>query len=125
VAAAAFEVKDAQRGHPLALASPVSPVTHWSNQTNPIRRDPRSIRLVGDVLTAITATYWDDVDTAWQRAVTAGAAVVYPLADQFYGERAGRLRDPFGQQWMLSRRIETVPAEEMTRRAAAFFHQSG
>jgi hypothetical protein len=36
-------------------------------------------------------------------------------------ERAGRLRDPFGQQWMLSGRIESVPAEEMARRAAAFF----
>lgn len=48
-----------------------------------------------------------DVDAAWQGAVVVGAAVVYPLADQFYGERAGRLRDP--QQLMLSQRIETVP----------------
>jgi hypothetical protein len=39
-------------------------------------------------------------------------------------ERAGRLRDPFGQQWMLSGRIESVPAEEMARRTAAFFDQS-
>ncbi len=46
--------------------------------------------------------------------------MVYPLADQFYGERGGRLRDPFGQQWMLSRRIEHVSHEEMNRRAASF-----
>jgi PhnB protein len=85
----------------------------------------KSPQSVGDVVTAIMATYWDDVDAAWQRAVMAGAEVVYPLADQFYGERAGRLRDPFGQQWMLSQRIENVPAEEMARRAAAFFNQSG
>jgi PhnB protein len=75
-------------------------------------------------VTAIMATYWDDVDAAWQRALTAGTAAVYPLVDQFYGERAGRLRDPFGQQWMLSQRIESVSAEEMARRAAAFFDQS-
>ena len=57
-------------------------------------------------VTAIMATYWEDVDGAWERAIGAGAEVLYPLADQFYGERSGRLRDPFGQQWMLSRRID-------------------
>ena len=46
--------------------------------------------------------YWEDVDAAWQRAVEAGAEEIYPLEDQFYGERGGRQRDPFGQQWMLS-----------------------
>jgi PhnB protein len=76
---------------------------------------------VGEVVTAIMATYWDDVDAAWARAVAAGAEVVYPLEDQFYGERGGRLRDPFGQQWMLSQRIEDVSPEEMRRRAASFF----
>ncbi len=72
-------------------------------------------------VSAIMATYWRDVDAAWQRALTAGAEVLYPLADQFYGERGGRLRDPFGQQWMLSQRIELVSPEEMERRAARFF----
>ena len=60
---------------------------------------------------------------AWQRAVSAGAEVIYPLEDQFYGERGGRLRDPFGQQWMMSQHIEDVSAEEMARRAATFFGQ--
>jgi PhnB protein len=46
---------------------------------------------------------------------------VYPLADHFYGERGGRLRDPFGQQWMLSQRIENLSTEEMNRRSAEFF----
>lgn len=73
-------------------------------------------------VTAIMATYWSDVDSAWERAVAAGAELVYPLADQFYGERGGRLRDPFGQQWMLSQRIEEVSPEEMRRRAASFFN---
>jgi uncharacterized glyoxalase superfamily protein PhnB len=67
------------------------------------------------------ATYWEDVDAAWKRAVDAGAEVVYPLADHFYGERGGRLSDPFGQQWMLSQRIEEVSPEELHRRAASLF----
>lgn len=65
----------------------------------------KSPQSLGGLVTAIMATYWSDVDAAWQRALAAGSEVVYPLADQFYGERAGRLRDPFGQQWMLSQRI--------------------
>ena len=78
----------------------------------------------GGVVTAIMATYWEDVDAAWQRATVAGAEVVYPLEDQFYGERGGRLRDPFGQQWMMSQRIERLSHDEMSRRAANFFTSS-
>jgi PhnB protein len=72
----------------------------------------------------IMATYWEDVDTAWERAVGAGAEIIYPLADHFYGERGGRLRDPLGQQWMLSQRTEQLSQEEMKRRAADFFGSS-
>jgi PhnB protein len=74
---------------------------------------------LGGKVTCVMVLYWEDVDAAWERAVSAGAEVIYPLADQFYGERGGRLRDPFGQQWMMSQRIEDVTAEEMARRAAA------
>jgi PhnB protein len=73
------------------------------------------------VVTAIMALYWENVDAAWERAVAAGAEVIYPLDDQFYGERGGRLRDPFGQQWMMSQHIEDVSHEEMNRRAADLF----
>jgi PhnB protein len=76
---------------------------------------------LGGRVTCVMATYWEDVDAAWQRAVSSGAEVIYPLADQFYGERGGRIRDPFGQQWMMSQHIEDVPPDEMARRAAAFF----
>jgi PhnB protein len=66
----------------------------------------------GDDFKALLCTYWPDVDAACERAVRAGAEVIYPLADQFYGERAGRVGDPFGNQWMLCARIATVtPAE--------------
>jgi uncharacterized glyoxalase superfamily protein PhnB len=76
---------------------------------------------LGGIVTAIMATYWENVDAVWERALGAGAEVVYPLADQFYGERGGRLRDPFGHQWMLSQRTESLTHEEMERRAASFF----
>jgi PhnB protein len=81
----------------------------------------RSPESLGGVVSAIMATYWEDVDAVWERAIAAGAEVVYPLEDQFYGDRGGRLRDPFGQQWMISQRIEEVSREEMDRRAARFF----
>jgi PhnB protein len=81
----------------------------------------RSPTSLGGMVTAVMATYWNDVDAAWKRATEAGAEVVYPLADQFYGERGGRVRDPFGQQWMLSQHIEDVSHQEMNRRAAEIF----
>ncbi|MGH2443409.1 MAG: VOC family protein [Chloroflexota bacterium] len=76
------------------------------------------------LVTAVMATYWADVDAAWDRAVSAGAEVIFPLANQFYGERGGRLRDPFGQQWMMSQVIEHVPPEEMRLRETKFFDSS-
>ncbi len=79
----------------------------------------RSPKSLGPAVSTIMATYWEDVDAVWEQAIAAGAEVLYPLADQFYGERGGRLRDPFGHQWMLSQRIESVSREEMRRRAAA------
>ena len=79
-------------------------------------------RLDGAV-TCVMCLYWPDVEAAWARAVAAGAEVIYPLEDQFYGERGGRLRDPFGQQWMMSQHVEDVTPDEMARRAAAFFSE--
>ena len=81
----------------------------------------RSPERLGGMVSCVMSLYWENVDAAWERAVGAGAEVMYPLEDQFYGERGGRLRDPFGQQWMMSQHIEDVSAEEMARRAAALF----
>jgi uncharacterized glyoxalase superfamily protein PhnB len=72
----------------------------------------------GEGYNALLCTYWPDVDAAWDRALTAGAQVKYPLADQFYGERAGRVSDPFGQEWMLSARLEQLSAAEIAARAS-------
>lgn len=57
-----------------------------------------------------------DVEAAFARAVDAGATVVIPLNTQFYGHRDGRLRDPFGHEWLLSQKVEEVTPEEMQRR---------
>jgi PhnB protein len=77
-------------------------------------RAPQSL---DGAVSAIMVAYWEDVDAAWQRALAAGAEVIYPLADQFYGERGGRLRDPFGHQWMMSQRTEWLSPAEIQRRA--------
>jgi PhnB protein len=105
----------------LRIGDSIVMVTEESNDRAAPARSPQSL---GGAVSAIMATYWPDVDVAWQRAVAAGAEIIYPLDDQFYGERGGRLRDPYGHQWMLSQRIEDVSAEEMDRRARALFSQT-
>jgi uncharacterized glyoxalase superfamily protein PhnB len=64
-----------------------------------------------------------DVDQSFQQAIAAGATVVRPLKDQFYGERSGVLRDPFGHEWLLGGHLETVTPEEMQRRYSAMFEK--
>lgn len=73
----------------------------------------------GEPTRSLLCTYWLDVDAAWESACAAGAEIVYPLEDQFYGERGGRLQDPFGQQWMLASRTEILSTAEMTERMRA------
>ena len=58
----------------------------------------------------------DDADALIARAVAAGATVVRPAQDQFYGERSGTVRDPFGHEWNVGHQIETVSTDEMQRR---------
>jgi len=61
----------------------------------------------------------DDVDTLMRQAVEAGATVVREAKDEFYGERTGCVRDPFGHEWLLGQEIERVAPEEMQRRYTA------
>ena len=58
----------------------------------------------------------DDVDAVFARAVTEGANVLIPVADQFYGERAGRLEDPYGHVWIISTTLEQLTDDEMRTR---------
>jgi len=54
-----------------------------------------------------------DVETRFQQAVDAGATVVMPLEDQFWGDRYGMVRDPFGHQWSLGQPVREVSYEEI------------
>lgn len=60
--------------------------------------------------------YTEDCDALFKRAVTAGAKVEMPLADQFWGDRYGRVTDPFGHAWAIMTHKEDVSRDEMTRR---------
>jgi PhnB protein len=73
----------------------------------------------------VVMIYVEDVDAVFQRAIDAGAKVVFPLRDQFYGDRSGRLEDPFGHMWIFSTHIDDVPAEEMQRRFDALMQEAG
>ena len=63
--------------------------------------------------------YVDDVDGAVERAVAAGAKVIRPVADQFYGDRVGGIEDPFGYRWFIATHKEDLTMDEIRRRAAA------
>jgi PhnB protein len=62
--------------------------------------------------------YTRDVDALFQRAVSAGATVQMPLTDMFWGDRYGKVVDPFGHEWQLATHVEDVPPREMAKRAA-------
>src|SRR3954452_9186912 len=65
--------------------------------------------------------YVADADAAFSRAVAAGATVSMPLADMFWGDRYGKLVDPFGHHWSIAAHLEDLtPAQIQERMAAAF-----
>jgi PhnB protein len=64
-----------------------------------------------------------DVDEAFEQAVAASASVVGPLKNQFYGERSGTVRNPFGHEWLLGGHLESLTPEEMQRRYTALFQK--
>jgi PhnB protein len=59
--------------------------------------------------------YVENADATIERAVKAGAKVTMPLADQFWGDRYGKLEDPFGHHWSVATHIRDVSTEEMQR----------
>ncbi|MCF7983448.1 MAG: VOC family protein [Thiohalocapsa sp.] len=78
---------------------------------------PRTLKGTSVVLDVHVA----DADVIFERALSAGAQAVYPLADQFYGDRAGRVRDPFGHHWIIATRVRDVPEDEMVAAFRALF----
>lgn len=63
----------------------------------------------------------DDADKLFHQAIAAGATSVNPMADQFYGDRSGSVKDPFGHYWMISTTIEVVDPEEIQKRFLALY----
>jgi PhnB protein len=63
--------------------------------------------------------YTEDVDALYDRVIAAGATEVSRPDDQFHGDRAGSLRDPFGHRWMLATHTEDLSEEELQRRTEA------
>jgi PhnB protein len=67
--------------------------------------------------------YVENVDQLFDRAVKAGATVTMPLGNQFWGDRYGQLKDPFGHSWALGQHVEDVAPAEMEKRAREMFSQ--
>jgi PhnB protein len=69
--------------------------------------------------------YVPDVDATVATATAAGAKIVRPVDNQFYGDRMGTIADPFGHQWHVATHVEDVPPGELAKRAAAAMNKSG
>jgi PhnB protein len=63
--------------------------------------------------------YVEDVDRVFSQAVAAGATVLRPVSDQFYGDRTGGVADPYGHRWYIATHVEDVSPEEVKKRAAS------
>ncbi len=65
--------------------------------------------------------YVPDADATWAQALAAGCEVKYPIADQFWGDRYGHVKDPFGFVWAIATHKEDLTPEQMQQRAAQTF----
>lgn len=96
------------------MLMPAEEIPEWGNQS------PESL---GGTPLALHL-YVEDVDAVTRRAVEAGAEVVIPVADQFYGDRTGRIADPFGHVWIVATHIEDMSPQEMQRRFDEWLQQT-
>lgn len=69
--------------------------------------------------------YVTDADKAFSQAVEAGATATMPLQDMFWGDRYGKVSDPYGHQWSIATHIADLTPEEIGQRAAAAFSEHG
>ena len=67
--------------------------------------------------------YDENVDARWKQAIDAGAKEIMPLIDQFWGDRAGCLEDPFGHHWWLAQHMKDMTEEELRKAGEQFFSQ--
>ena len=67
--------------------------------------------------------YVKDVDAVFNQAVSEGATVLNPVKDQFYGDRSGYLRDPFGHLWSIATHKQDLSPDELRKAGEAFFEE--
>lgn len=67
--------------------------------------------------------YVNDVDAVFNQAVSEGATVLNPVRDQFYGDRSGYLRDPFGHLWSIATHKKDLSPDELRKAGEAFFEE--
>ena len=79
----------------------------------------------GELSTFTLTLYVPDCDAVFERCVAAGATALDPVKDQFWGDRAGKLRDPFAHVWMIMTHQEDVTPEEMQSRFEALMAGAG
>lgn len=80
-------------------------------------RSPRSLGGAGLSM----LIYVENVDAFFDQAIAAGAKMLRPVQDQFYGDRSGTLEDPFGHVWTVATHIEDLTPEEIDQRSQAYF----
>jgi len=78
--------------------------------------DVRGPKSVGGTPVTLSV-YVEDVDDVFDKAIGAGASVLRPVDNQFYGDRSGQFEDPFGHRWSVATHVEDVTPDEMRRRA--------
>jgi uncharacterized glyoxalase superfamily protein PhnB len=84
----------------------------------------RSPEMLGGTSGVLTI-YVVHADTAMERALTAGAELVLPLADMFWGDRYGMVRDPFGHLWAIATHKEDLTEQEIDEKTRGFLGQMG
>lgn len=65
--------------------------------------------------------YVPDVDASFAQAIAAGATAIMPPMNMFWGDRFGKLKDPYGHEWSMASHVEDVTPEEMGKRMAEMF----
>ncbi|MCB1876372.1 MAG: VOC family protein [Chromatiales bacterium] len=112
-----LQMPDGQIGHAELLVGDSRIMMSETCEESPIG-DPLSLRgsSIGIYL------YVEDVDTVFEQAIAAGAEIVRAVEDQFYGDRTGTLKDPFGHIWFVGTHKEDLSPEEIQRRAEALFN---
>ena len=69
--------------------------------------------------------YVEDVDASFERALKAGAKVRAPLADAFWGDRYGKVTDPFGHEWGIATRVKELSSEDIAKAAKEWMANAG